>query len=66
MVGSIIETYKPNEIVSKGDEMGFFAFGGSTVVLLAESGKLSIDEDILANTANKMETFVKMGEKIGA
>lgn len=66
MVGSIIETYKPNEVVGKGDEMGFFAFGGSTVVLLAESGKLTIDEDILVNTVNKMETFVKMGEQIGS
>lgn len=66
MVGSIIETYKPNEAINKGDEMGFFAFGGSTVVLLAESGKLTIDEDILVNTVNKMETFVKMGEQIGS
>ncbi|CAM1350479.1 archaetidylserine decarboxylase [Tenacibaculum crassostreae] len=65
MVGSIIETYTPNSEVKKGDEMGYFAFGGSTIVLLVDSSKTTIDNDILENTKNKMETFVKMGEKIG-
>ncbi|WNJ20308.1 archaetidylserine decarboxylase [Pontibacter sp. G13] len=66
MVGSIIETYQPNRPVRKGDEMGYFEFGGSTIVMLVDRNKVSIDEDILANTRNKMETFVKMGETIGA
>ncbi|MCT4580352.1 MAG: phosphatidylserine decarboxylase [Flavobacteriales bacterium] len=66
MVGSIIETYRPNASLKKGAEMGYFAFGGSTVVVLAEAGKLTIDQDILTNTANQIETFVKMGEKIGS
>ncbi|TDQ24073.1 archaetidylserine decarboxylase [Tenacibaculum caenipelagi] len=65
MVGSIIETYTPNAPVKKGDEMGYFAFGGSTIVILVDSSKITLDQDILDNTQNKMETFVKMGEKIG-
>ncbi len=65
MVGTIIETYQPNTAVNRGDEMGYFAFGGSTVVVIAEAGKISVDADIISNTANKIETFVKMGEKIG-
>lgn len=65
MVGSIIETYIPNQGVKKGDEMGYFAFGGSTIVVLVDKNKLKIDSDILKNTQNKIETFVKMGEKIG-
>ena len=65
MVGSILETYIPNQKISKGDEMGYFAFGGSTIVLLVDKNKLKIDADILENTKNNMETFVKMGEKIG-
>lgn len=65
MVGSIIETYEPNQVIAKGDEMGYFAFGGSTVVLLFDKNKIKIDSDLLENTKNKMETFVKMGEKIG-
>ena len=66
MVGSIIETYHPGEKVAKGDEMGYFAFGGSTVVVLIDSAKIQIDQDILDNTKNGFETLVKMGEKIGS
>ncbi len=65
MVGSIIETYAANQEINKGDEMGYFAFGGSTIVLLIDKNKLKIDADILENTKNNMETFVQMGEKIG-
>ena len=65
MVGTIVETYKPNKPLYKGDEMGYFAFGGSTVVILVDKDKIKIDVDILKNTQDKIETFVKMGEKIG-
>lgn len=65
MVGGIIETYTPNQQIKKGDEMGYFKFGGSTIVLIVDKEKLKIDADILENTKNHIETFVKMGEKIG-
>lgn len=65
MVGSIIETYTANKSLKKGDEMGYFTFGGSTIVLIVDKDKLKIDADILENTKNRIETFVKMGEKIG-
>lgn len=64
MVGTIIETYTPNSEVKKGDEMGYFAFGGSTIAILVDKTKIKMDSDILQNTKNKIETFVKMGEKI--
>ncbi|MBE7629117.1 archaetidylserine decarboxylase [Tenacibaculum piscium] len=65
MVGTIISTYQKEQPVKKGDEMGYFAFGGSTIVLIIDKNKLKIDADILKNTKNHIETFVKMGEKIG-
>jgi len=65
MVGSIYETFTPNSHVLKGDEMGYFAFGGSTIVMLINKSKVTIDQDILDNTKNKIETAVKMGERIG-
>ena len=64
MVGSIIQTYK-GRTVKKGEEKGYFKFGGSTVVLLFEKSKICVDKDILINTANGYETTVKMGERIG-
>jgi len=64
MVGSIIETYSSETEVQKGDEMGYFKFGGSSIVILVDKDKIKIDKDILENTQNKLETFVRLGEKI--
>ena len=64
MVGSIVQTFKGSS-VNKGEEKGYFKFGGSTVVLLFEKSKIHIDEDLLVNTAKGYETTVKMGERIG-
>ncbi len=64
MVGSIVLTYRGNS-VKKGEEKGYFKFGGSTIVLLFEKSKIDIDKDLLNNTARGYETAVKMGEKIG-
>lgn len=63
MVGSMVQTYENNNI-KKGQEKGYFKFGGSTVVLLFEKDKIQIDTDLLENTAKGLETEVKMGEKI--
>lgn len=65
MVGSIIETFKVNAEIKPGDEMGYFAFGGSSIVMLVSKDKIKIDTDILENTKNRLETAVRMGEKIG-
>lgn len=65
LTGSIIQTYASNQPVKKGDEKGHFAFGGSTVVLLFEKGKVKFDDDLIENTQNGFETSIKMGEKIG-
>src|SRR5690606_9002924 len=64
MVGSIVQTNKESSVM-KGKEKGYFKFGGSTVVLLFEKSKISIDSDLLINTANGYETAVNMGERIG-
>lgn len=65
MVGSILQTYKSNSTVEAGEEKGYFAFGGSTVVLLFEKGKVQLSQDLLTNTKNGMETQVLMGQTIG-
>jgi phosphatidylserine decarboxylase len=59
-VGTIVQTYRPGP-VSRGEEKGLFRFGGSTVVVLATEGQLQIDEDLVAASAEGMETRVKMG-----
>ena len=65
MVGGIKQTYVPDSTVKKGEEKGYFFFGGSTCILVFEKGKIQIDKDLLENTKNGIETKVYMGEKIG-
>lgn len=64
MVGSIFQTYKA-ESIRKGDEKGYFKFGGSTVIMIFRKGKLQIDKDLLENTKRSLETAVLMGEGLG-
>ncbi|GAB6181210.1 phosphatidylserine decarboxylase [Desulfotomaculum defluvii] len=64
-VGSIIQSYAPGKRVKKGDEKGYFKFGGSTTILFFEKGKVKIDKDIIDQTSKGYETRVFMGEKIG-
>lgn len=64
-VGTIIQTYSPNEKIKKGTEKGYFKFGGSTTILFFEPNKVKIDEEILEQTSLGYETKVLMGETIG-
>ena len=64
MVGSIVQTFTGN-YVKKGEEKGYFKFGGSTVVLLFEKNKIRIDDDLLMNTIKGYETVIRQGERIG-
>ncbi len=64
-VGSIIQSYTPNVKVTKGDEKGYFKFGGSTVILFFKKDVVKIHEDLLTQTQLGFETSVFMGEKIG-
>ena len=63
-VGSIVQTYRPETEIQKGEEKGYFKFGGSTSILFFEKGAVDIDADIVKNTENGLETLVKMGETI--
>lgn len=65
MVGGIKQTYKPNTLVKKGEEKGYFYFGGSTVIMFLEKDRVEIDRDILENSIDGIETKVLMGEGIG-
>jgi phosphatidylserine decarboxylase len=64
LAGSIIQTYT-GKFAKKGEEKGYFKFGGSTIVLLFEKNKIRIDEDLLINTLKGYETAIKEGERIG-
>jgi phosphatidylserine decarboxylase len=63
-VGSIVQTYRAGTQVQRGDEKGYFKFGGSTCILFFEEGAIEFDKDLVQNSQDGLETFVKMGEQI--
>ncbi len=63
-IGEICNLHRQTT-VKRGEEKGFFAFGGSTVILAFQKDRVSLDEDILRNQAGGFETIVKLGESIG-
>ncbi|MBV1860981.1 MAG: phosphatidylserine decarboxylase [Nannocystaceae bacterium] len=63
-VGKIKQTYSDKGF-SRGDEKGMFLFGGSTVIVIGEKGRWSIDPAIVENTAKGIETYLKMGRALG-
>jgi phosphatidylserine decarboxylase len=61
MVGSTVITAREGEHVSRADELGYFKFGGSTIVLLFEEGKMRFDSDLVDNSNGALETLVSGG-----
>lgn len=64
MIGRIVNLHE-NYIFSKGEEKGYFEFGGSTIVLLIKNDVVDIDNEFFENTKLGLETIVKYGERIG-
>lgn len=65
MVGSIVTTVQEGDQIARGQEFGFFKFGGSTIVMLFEKGKLTWDDDLLSNSHSTLETLVRVGMGVG-
>lgn len=64
MVGRIVNYHKEYTFL-RGEEKGYFMFGGSTIVILLKKDKAVINDDIICNSAENTETIVKLGETIG-
>jgi phosphatidylserine decarboxylase len=65
-VGSIRQSFVPGRPVAKGDEKGLFAFGGSCVITIFQRARIRFDEDIVKQSATHLETYAKMGDRLGA
>lgn len=64
-VGSIGITKAPLPApILHGEEIGFFEFGGSTVVMLFQRDAVVYDDDVLYNSDRHIETLVNMGRRI--
>lgn len=69
LVGSIRynEGIEPGKDISRGECLGAFLYGGSTVIVLYPKGEIALDEDLVRNsTEQQCETFVRVGWRVGA
>ena len=65
MVGSIILTCKEGDQIRRGEEMGYFKFGGSTVILVLPRENIAFDADLVKNSNEGIETLVRVGMSVG-
>ncbi|CAM0147788.1 unnamed protein product [Urochloa decumbens] len=65
MVGSITFLKNEGDYVQKGDEFGYFSFGGSTVICVFEKDAIQFDADLVANSERSLETLVSVGMTLG-
>ncbi|GAA5993239.1 hypothetical protein JCM10908_004527 [Rhodotorula pacifica] len=72
LVASIRQTAQQGQTLKRGDEIGYFAYGGSTIVAVFPPGCVKWNEDLLRNSEGRnarglpIETLVKVGEVIGS
>ncbi len=63
-VGSINLTAEVGKEYKKGDELGFFSFGGSMIITLFQAKSVQIDKQFIHHTQNLTEILLKMGTSL--
>ncbi len=60
-----IKNHHGRHVCFRGEEKGYFNYGGSTVILLVQKNRIVLDDRLIKATSEGRETPVKMGEMIG-
>ena len=64
LVGRICNHHEAG-VIRRGEEKGYFSFGGSTIVLLFKEGAVDIPQEVFDATSEGKEAIIKYGEAIG-
>tara|TARA_R110002072_G_scaffold303099_1_gene493530 strand:- start:275564 stop:276457 length:894 start_codon:yes stop_codon:yes gene_type:complete len=64
-VGGICQTYEPDAAVAKGEEKGYFRFGGSSTIVIFEPGQVVFDDDLIKHSSQHRELYARMGDSMG-
>lgn len=64
-VGRIRMTRSPGDSIAKGEEMGYFAFGGSCVATIFERNAVCLEDDLIEHSARELEVYARMGDRLG-
>jgi phosphatidylserine decarboxylase len=65
LVGKVKQRNRGMYNFKRGEEKGWFEYGGSTVIQLFTKDSIIPDSDILEHSQKGVETLVKVGEKTG-
>ena len=63
-VGSIHITAKEGREYKKGEELGYFSFGGSMVITLFQKDTITFNPELTKHTNDHREVFLKMGASL--
>jgi len=64
-VGKVHITSKPNTLVNKGDEYGYFAFGGSCVITIFPPSSIKFNQDLVEQSNKGVEYYAQVGQCLG-
>jgi phosphatidylserine decarboxylase len=64
-VGSICQTYRPDQRMEKGQEKGYFRFGGSSTITIFQSGVIRFADDLVQQSGRHRELYARMGDVMG-
>lgn len=64
MVGKI-QNHKSSGTFSRGEEKGYFEFGGSTIILILKKDSVEMNRELIENTIRGEESILRMGHVIG-
>ena len=56
---------KPSARLKKGDEIGMFKFGGSSIMVAFERNRIKFDHDLVYHSHRSVEVNVEMGMSLG-
>ena len=65
LVGTIRQLYPADHPVQKGEEKGWFKFGGSCVITLFPRGRVRFETDLIEHGAQHREVYARMGDRLG-
>jgi len=67
-VGKIVQSSPllKGKAIKRGDEKGYFLFGGSTVIVIGEKNKWKPSQDILDYTKKGLETYIHLGMSVAS
>jgi phosphatidylserine decarboxylase len=63
-VGTIRQTFTPEQEVEKGAEKGYFAFGGSSTITIFEPGAVRLENDLADFSSRQTELYARVGTRM--